>query len=422
MIAVKFRVGVRTFESLAVRDYRFLWLGTLAVAMGQWSDQVTRAWLIYNLTHSALQLGLVSFVRGMPMLIFGSIAVVVADRYGQKAQLVLAQSVNAVLNAILATLVFTGHIHVWHVYVTGFLNGTVQAFQQPARQVLINELVGRDRLLNAIALNSAAINISRSIGPAMSGLLIQAIGVDMSYYVQAGLFVMATIWTAQIKIPKSSRDAVRRRRRESPQSFFESLREGYAYIISNKLILALIVLGLAPIVLGMPFVSLMPIFAIDVFHGGAEIQGLLLTMLGIGAIAGALTIASLGHRQTNGKILIGGAMGFGLCLMLFSRSPVVYIAACFTLFAGFFNSSYTSQDQTIIQLITPAEVRGRVLGVYLLNRGLMPLGSLFAGALASAMGGPWAVTVMGTSCCLLAMGVAFFKRDLWRLRTIPEVT
>ena len=194
-----------------------------------------------------------------------------------------------------------------------------------------------------------------------------------------------------------------------------------AYIISNRLILALMVLGLAPIVMGMPFVSLMPIFAIDVFHGGATTQGVLLTMLGVGAVLGALTIASLGRRQTSGKLLIAGAAGFGLCLMLFSRSLVVLVAAFFTLLAGFFNSAYTSQDQTIIQLLTPAPLRGRVLGVYLLNRGLMPVGSLFAGILATFLGGPWAVTVMGTSCFLLAVGIGFSVPRLWQLTFIPEM-
>ena len=411
---------IHTFESLGLRDYRLLWLGQLSTSMGLWMDQVTRAWLIYTLTHSPLQLGLVSAVRGIPFIAFGAIAGAVADRYGRKAQLIIAQVVNAILNIILATLVLTGHVQPWHVYVTGFLKGTVQAFQQPARQALINDLVGREHLLNAIALNSAALNLSRSVGPALSGVLIQALGVDMSYFIQAGLFALATVWTIQIRVPESHRSP-EDSKHSADQSLLSSTREGLAYIISNRLILALMVLGLAPVVMGMPFVSLMPIFAIDVFHGGATTQGLLLTMLGVGAILGALTIASLGRRQTSGKLLIVGAAGFGLCLMLFSRSPVVLVAAFFILLAGFFNSGYTSQDQTIIQLLTPAPLRGRVLGVYLLNHGLMPVGSLFAGILATFLGGPWAVTVMGTSCFLLAVGIGFCVPSLWQLRFIPEM-
>ncbi len=410
----------RTFESLAIRDYRYLWLGQLSTSMGQWMDQVTRTWLIYALTQSPLQLGLVSAVRGVPLIAFGTIAGAVADRYGRKRQLIIAQVVNAILNIVLATLVLTGEVQIWHVYVTGFLAGTVQAFQQPARQVLINDLVGGKHLLNAIALNSAALNLSRSVGPAVSGILIQTMGVDASYYIQAGLYIVATVWTVQIRVPDAGTHVADPNQARN-ESLLDSARAGMAYVVSNHLILALMVLGLAPMVLGMPFMSLMPVFAIDVFHGGAETQGLLLTMLGVGAVAGALTVASLGRRQTSGKFLIAGAAGFGISLMLFSRSPVTTVAIFFALLAGFFNSSYTSQDQTIIQLLAPPALRGRVLGVYLLNRGLMPFGSLLAGVLASLLGAPWAVTIMGASCLLLAVAMGFLVPSVWKLNLVSEM-
>lgn len=410
--------NIHTFESLALRDYRFLWLGQLSTSMGMWMDQVSRAWLIYDLTHSPLQLGVVSAARGFPILVFGTVAGVVADRYGRKAQLVIAQSVNAFLNVVLATLILTHYIQTWHIYVTAVLVGTVQAFQQPARQVLISDLVGEKKLLNAISLNAAAMNVSRSVGPAIGGLLIQAFGVDFSYFGQATLFALATLWTVQIRVPQTSSSAYSKVTANG--SIFHSAKEGIAYIASHRLVLALIVLGLAPVTLGMPFVSLMPIFAIDVFHGGAETQGLLLTMVGIGAVLGALGIASLGRRQGSGKLLIIGAAGFGLSLALFAQSPVLLIAMAFTFFAGFFNTSYTSQNQTILQILTPPELRGRVLGIFLLNRGLQPVGSLLAGALAALLGGPWAVTAMGASCFLLTVGIALFVPSLWQLNLRPE--
>jgi len=376
-------------------------------------DQTSRSWLIYKLTDSPFQLGLVSFVRGMPLLIFGVIAGVVADRYGRKAQLVIAQSVNAVLNVILATLVLTGRIEIWHIYVTAFLAGTVQAFQQPARQVLINDLVGREHLLNAISLSSAALNLARSVGPAVCGILIDSFGVGISYYAQAALYSFATVWTIQIRVPETS-IPLRYARGESP-SFLTSIKEGFSYILKHKIILALMILGLAPILMGMPYTSLMPIFAIDIFLGDASTQGLLLTMVGIGAVIGALTVASLGRGQGNGKLLISGAAFFGLSLVFFGQSPILHTAMIFTFLAGLSNSGYTSQDQTIIQTLAPAELRGRVLGIYLLNRGLMPIGGLIAGALAAAFGGPWAVTIMGASCFVIAVGVAIFVPDVWRL-------
>ncbi len=380
--------------------------------MGQWMDQVARAWLVYDLTHSPLQLGLVSALRGIPILIFGTIAGVVADRYNRKAQLVIAQGTNALLNAALATLILTGQVQMWHVYVTAVLAGMVQAFQLPARQVLISDLVGEKHLLNAISLNSAALNVSRSVGPAIGGLLIYAVGVDYSYFGQAALYALASVWVLQIRIPKTAASGYVRA--SASDSIFHSLKEGIQYIISHRLIMALIVLGMAPITLGMPFIGLMPIFAIDIFHGDARTQGLLLTMLGIGAVLGALSIASLGRRAGNGKLLITSAAGFGLSLMLFAQSPVLAMAMSFTFLSGVFNSSYTSQNQTMLQLLVPPQLRGRVLGIYLLDRGLMPLGSLLAGALASWIGGPWAVTIMGAACFLLAVGIGVFVRELWK--------
>src|SRR5215470_230702 len=161
-----------TFVSLRLRDYRLLWLGQLSTNMGQWMDQVTRGWLIYQITGSALQLGLVTALRGLPMLFFGILAGAVADRSNRKAQLILAQVVNALLNVLLATLVLLHRVQPWHVYVTGVLVGTVQAFQQPARQTLISDIVGARQLMNALALNAMATNVARAIGPALAGILI----------------------------------------------------------------------------------------------------------------------------------------------------------------------------------------------------------------------------------------------------------
>jgi MFS family permease len=404
----------RTFESLGFRDYRLLWLSQISTSLGLWMDQTARSWLIYSLTRSPFQLGLVSALRGIPLLAFGVIAGVVADRYSRKAQLAISQIVNFFLNITLATLILTGRVQIWHIYVTGFLSGTVQAFQQPARQAMINDLAGEEHLLNAVALSSAAFHLSRSVGPALCGLIIQFFDVDIAYYTQAVLIGLATLWIVQIRVPESaapaasSKDAVH-------QSFFSSAKEGFSYIISHKLILGLMVLGLVPVLLGMPFMSLMPLFAVDVLHGDATTQGLLLTMAGVGALIGALAIASMGYAQGNGKMLIGGVAGFGLGLVFFSQSPVLWMAIVFISIVGFCDSGYNSQNNTIIQMLAPTEMRGRVLGIYYLNRGLMPLGSLIAGALAAFIGGPYAVTIMGASCLILAVCVALFIPDIWKL-------
>ena len=169
-----------TFVSLRLRDYRLLCLGQFSTSMGQWMDQMTRSWLMYQITGSALQLGLATALRGLPLLFFGILAGAVADRSDRKHQLILAQVTNAILNVILATLVLLHRVQPWHVYATGFLAGTVQAFQQPARQTLISDIVGARHLMNALALNSMALNVSRAVGPALAGVLIALIGAHGS--------------------------------------------------------------------------------------------------------------------------------------------------------------------------------------------------------------------------------------------------
>lgn len=409
--------NIRTFDSLSLRDFRYLWLGQIMVAMGFWMDSVSRSWLIYQMTGSPFQLGLVNAVKGVPLLIFGLIAGAVADRYGRKTQLIIAQSVNAVLSVILAILILTKSIEPWHIYASAFFAGTVQAFQQPARQVLIGEIVGEKHLLNAISLNSAAVNLSKSVGPALCGILIQSLGVDYSYFVQGGFYAVATAWSIQVRVPKTAATSSKYAEAVASQSLFGGVGEGIRYVLSQPLIMALLVLELVPALLGMPFTSLMPIFAIDVFKGDAHTQGLLLTMLGIGALVGALLMASLGKWQGSGKFLIAGAAGFGLSLAFFAYSPVLSMAMVFVCLAGILETGYASQNMTMIQLLTPAEFRGRVMGIRLLDRGLQPLGSLLAGSLAALLGGPAAVGIMGVSCFLVAVAVGLSSRRLWHLKS-----
>ncbi|MBI4236356.1 MAG: MFS transporter, partial [Chloroflexi bacterium] len=340
---------VHTFDSLRIRDYRLLWMGQLGTTMGQWMDQVTRGWLIYELTGSALQLGFAMAARGLPLLFFGIIGGAVADRYGRKPQLVIAQVTNAALNLLLATLVLTRHVLPWHVYVTGFLAGTVQAFQQPARQALVGDLVERRHLLNALALNSAALQLSRSIGPALAGLLIAVGDVSTSYYFQAGVYLFATLWTAQIAVPVQSLQPAHRER----EPFLSSIREGLSYAAHDRPIRTLLILALGPLALGMPYSTLMPIFAHDVLHGGAQLQGLLLAAAGVGALLGALYVASIRRRQGHGWVVTAGALAFLLAIAVFSQSRWVPVSLLLGVLIGVFSTTYQTQNQTLLQVMAP---------------------------------------------------------------------
>jgi MFS family permease len=388
---------MQTFASLRIRDYRLLWLGQLSTGMGQWMDQVTRGWLIYQITGSPLHLGLVTALRGFPLLFFGIIAGAVADKSGRKAQLIIAQVTNTILNAVLATLVLRGDIQPWHIYVTGFLNGVVQTFQQPARQTLISDLVGTKNLLNALALNSAALNSARAVGPAMAGVLIALVGAHGSYYTQAAMFLLATLWTVQMTIPRRSAEASR-----TPQEpFLRSVKTGFAFVAQDRNIRTLLVLALGPLTLGMPYTSLLPIFARDILHGGARLQGFLLTCIGIGSVIGALAVASLRRRYGYGSTVVAGALAFGAGLFAFASSRSVVLSSACAFCIGLCMVTYQTQNQTLLQLLTPRHMRGRVMSIYLLDRGLIPLGTLLAGALAEHLGGPTALRLMS----LLASGV-----------------
>src|SRR5215470_8861172 len=280
---------IHTFDSLSIRDYRLLWLGQVDTSLGQWMDSITRGYLIYHITSSPLQLGLAAAMRGIPLFLFGIVAGALADRSGRKAQLIVAQVTNAVLNFILATLVLTNRVQPWHVYVTGFLAGTVQAFQNPARQTLVSDVAGPRHLINALALNSMALNSSRAVGPAFAGLLIATVGVQGSCYVQAAMFLLAPVWTIQMRIPERSRESVRVAR----EPLLQSIKDGFTYVRTNRNIRTQLILALGPLSLGMPFTNMMPIFARDVLLGGAQLQGFLLSAFGVGSLLGALVVASI---------------------------------------------------------------------------------------------------------------------------------
>ena len=403
---------IHTFDSLSIRDYRLLWLGQLDTSLGQWMDSISRGYLIYHITSSPLQLGLAAAMRGIPLFLFGIVAGALADRSGRKTQLIVAQVTNALLNFILATLVLTNRVQPWHVYVTGFLAGTVQAFQNPARQTLVSDVAGPRHLLNALALNSMALNSSRAVGPAFAGFLIATIGVHGSYYVQAAMFLLATVWTIQMRIPERSRESVRVGR----EPFFQSIKTGFAYVSTNRNIRTQLILALGPLTLGMPFTNMMPIFARDVLHGGAQLQGFLLSAFGIGSLLGAIVVASIPRRRAHALPAVIGAVVFSITVFFFGLSHWVWLSLACTFISGIFMTTYQTQDQALLQLSAPRHIRGRVMSFYLMSRATVPIGTLLAGALADYFGGPAAVRIMSLSALGLVLLVIGTHPEFLRLK------
>ena len=403
---------IHTFDSLRIRDYRLLWLGQLDTSLGQWMDSISRGYLIYHITSSPIQLGLAAAMRGIPLFLFGIVAGALADRSGRKTQLIVAQVTNAVLNFILATLVLTNRVQPWHVYVTGFLAGTVQAFQNPARQTLVSDVAGPRHLINALALNSMALNSSRAVGPAFAGLLIATVGVHGSYYVQAAMFLLATVWTIQMRIPERSRESVRVAR----EPLLQSIKDGFTYVRTNRNIRTQLILALGPLSLGMPFTNMMPIFARDVLHGGAQLQGFLLSAFGIGSLLGALVVASIPRRHAYAWPAVIGAVVFSITLFFFGLSHWVWLSLACTFVCGVFMTTYQTQDQALLQLSAPRHIRGRVMSFYLTNRATVPIGTLLAGALAHYLGGPAAVRIMSLSALGLVLLVISMQPEFLRLK------
>jgi predicted MFS family arabinose efflux permease len=266
--------------------------------------------------------------------------------------------------------------------------------------------------MNALALNSTALNTARAIGPALAGMLIALVGTHGSYYVQAAMFVMATFWTVQMVVPTRSPESAQTRH----ESFLRSMMAGLSFVAREPNIRVLLILAHGPLTLGMPYNSLMPIFATQVLHGGARLQGLLLTLIGIGSVVGALVVASMQRRYSYGISVVAGALAFGVALFGFASSHAVLLSGVLALCLGLCVVIYQTQNQTLLQLLAPRHIRGRVMSIYLLNRGLVPLGTLLAGALAEHFGGPIALQIMSLAAIGVVVGIVLLTPAFLKLR------
>jgi len=316
------------------------------------------------------------------------------------------------LNVVLATLVLVHRVQPWHVYVTGVLVGTVQAFQQPARQTLISDIVGARYLMNALALNAMATNVARAIGPAMAGILIALTGTHGSYYVQAIMFVLATLWTIQMVVPERSPESAAARR----EPFWHSVTAGLAFVVQDHDIRTLMILAHGPLTLGMSYMSLLPIFAKDVLHGGASMQGLLTTIIGIGSVLGSLWVAAMQRRYSYGRTVVLGAFAFGVTLLGFASAHDIMMSSLCAFCIGVSVVTYQTQNQTLLQLLAPRHIRGRVMSIFLLNRGFVPLGTLLAGALAEHLGGPVALQIMSLAVLGVVLAVILLTPRFLKLQ------
>jgi len=368
-------------------------------------DQVTRGWLIYELTDSALQLGLVRGIQAIPFLLLSPVAGSVADRYSRKMQVVLTQIANGIVLAATAALIFTGQIRPWHVYVTAVAMAIVQVFLQPARAALISDSVPPNNLTNAIGLNAVVFNAARSTGPALAGVLIAQFGTGGAYSVQALFFFLATIWTTQLRPPEDSGGGLLGHSVHG-ESFGRSIVEGWKFSWKNEIVrTALLVVMFVSLFIG-PFTTLLPVFARDILQVGATGQGLLLTAMGVGAMCSAVLIASAGDSLPRGMLMLVSVMLYGVFTVMFALSPWFWPSMVLMVIIGLCHVHSHALVQTVIQSYSPPEFRGRTMAIFHMSQVVLTVGAMLYGALSSLIGAQWTVASMGAVGALIMLGIS----------------
>jgi len=376
----------QTFSSLSGnRPFQFLFTGNIGFFFGMNMMMLLQGWLVIDKWDNASYLGYTMAMVALPMLLMAPVAGVVTDRVDKRQLLLTAQLSLVLINSVVATLVITDAIQFWHLLVVSTLSAVVFSFNMPGRQVLVAMLVPRGRLMNAMALSTAVMNASRIVAPAIAGMLVSPVGIGGAYIVATLFYAFAAVMT--YVLPPAPP------RRQRGFTFFEDFVEGFAYIKRTPLLLGLLLFATVPIIFAMPYQTLMPVFAKDVWHVGSRGLGVLQAAGGVGGLVGALVIANLDAYPKKGRLLLWGTLGFGGFLALFALSPWFYLALVFIAVIGFGSMVVMTVTNTSIQLIIPDEVRGRVMSVMMMTFGLMPLGAVPAGVATEAVGAPPVVAV-----------------------------
>jgi MFS transporter, DHA1 family, staphyloferrin A biosynthesis exporter len=400
------RSRFQTFSSLRHLDFRYLCCGTFMMSAGQWIQQVTLGWLVYELTGNSIFLGALNGLRALPFLVTGPMAGVAADRMDRRLLMLRTQYVLIVTAIIMGAVVVSGLLQVWHIFLFTLITGIAWTFSEPVRQSLIPSVVPKRELANAIALNSGGFNLMKIIGPALGGAMIALFGAGGNFFVQSVAYVGVLVMIYLMHVPPTPPEA-----RHS--SALANLKEGFAYVWSTPAVLALMILAYVPRVFAVPYQTLMPVFQKDVLRVGPEGLGLLMAAPGVGAVLSVLMLASVADRlRRQGLLLVGSILVLGFFLILFSQTASFPLALLVLVAVGAFQMLFLASTNTMLQLIVPDELRGRVMSLYMLDRGLMPAGALFAGVVAHFIGAPSTVATMGAIVIVLALLVT------WRVPAI----
>ncbi len=383
-------------------NYRLFFSGQSLSLIGTWMTRIATSWLVYRLTGSAWMLGFISFLGLVPTFLLGPFAGVWVDRWSRHRTLVWTQILSMLQSFALAALAFSGRIAIWHIAVLSVLQGVINAFDTPARQAFLIEMVeDRAVLSNAIALNSTMLNTARLLGPALGGLVIAAFGEAWCFTID-GISYLAVILSLLLMHVAAAKP-----RRRDEENLWRELAEGFTYVSGSLPIRAILLLLALVSLVGMPYSVLLPIFALQVFHGGAHTLGLLMGSTGVGALIAALTMAA--RRSILG---LGGRIGlasllFGTAMFVFALSRNLALSLLMLLVIGFAMMQHMAASNTILQTISAPAMRGRVMSYFSMSfMGMTPFGSLFGGAIAARFGAPRALAVSGLIC--IAAAASYF--------------
>ncbi len=402
----------RTFAALRIRNYRIFWFGMLASMTAMQMQQIARGYLAFELTGRATSVGLVSVAWAVPQIVFSLFGGVVADRVEKRNLLMVTQSLTGLLALTTAILVHTDVITINLLIILGILQGSVFAFNMPARQALVPELVGRDDMMNAIALNNAGMNFTRVFGPTLAGQIIALhfIGVTGVYYLNACLYIVYIAFITQIPVSGAAA-----RRPKAP--VMTELKDGMRYIGSKPMLITLLTLGFLPIIIGMPYQSMLPVISKLVYDSGSRGLGFMATASGVGALVGSLLIATFTGIKRKALLQMTMGVAFGLTLILFGLSPNLPVALFVLLFVGGSATFYQTLNNTLVMTSTDAEYQGRVMSVYMISMSLMPLSSLPVGIVVDHAGPQETLVIAGALVAIFVAAIALLHPSYRRMET-----
>ena len=397
------------------RNFRLFWLGQTGSVIGTWMESVARGWLALQLTNSAFMVGVVSAAGSLPVLLLTLYAGVVVDRHAKLRMVKITQALLMVQAGILWWFDWSGHITVAWLALLSLVAGAISAFDIPARQSLMIELVGREDVVDAIALNSSGFNVARVIGPAVAAVVIDRLGLAWCFAINSVSFLLVLVGLSMIRLTAAAARAADVSSGQAGSSM-AGLIEGLRFMARTKPVAMLMMLVAVYSVFGIPFLVLMPVFAQDVLHGSARTYGTLLAAVGIGAVLGALSLAMMGHRARRGHWLAYASVSFCVFLFLFSFTRTLWLSVPLLALVGFAMIQNNALCNGLLQTLSPDHLRGRVMAAYaFVFVGMGPIGSLLAGSVAEVAGTPVAVGGGAVALLLFAAWVLWVRPEVKRL-------